>query len=120
MAVHLKCYDPRDKVYALLSMAETGAEGIDADYAMPLPQLMCRVLSNVHVDSPPQSLHQISAQCKRLKILMGLRLNYPWDADEYLAAMGLDLSWPILLSTPLPSTILELETPGGQTGFQSL
>jgi hypothetical protein len=34
---HLHCYDPRDKVYALLSIAKTGTAGIDADYAMHLP-----------------------------------------------------------------------------------
>jgi len=98
LAVHLNCYDPRDKVYALLSLAETGAEGIEADYAMPLPQLMCLVLSNVHSESAPQSLHQVSVQCKRLKVLMGLEPDFPWGADEYLTAVGRpDLSWPFLL-----------------------
>lgn len=43
---HLDCYDPRDKVYALLSMTKTGAEAIDADYNSTLPQLLHRVLSN--------------------------------------------------------------------------
>lgn len=88
LAVHFKCYDPRDKVYALLSLAETGATGIEADYAMPLSQLMCRVMTNVHSESPPQSLHQISVQCGRLKILMGLEPDFPWGLDEFVAAVN--------------------------------
>lgn len=82
---HLHCYEPRDKVYALLSIAKTGALGIDADYAMPLPQLMNLVLSNLHLSNPPWTVHQIAIQCKRLKSMMGLKPDFPWGASDYLA-----------------------------------
>lgn len=88
---HLHCYDPRDKVYALLSIARTGADGIDADYAMPLPQLMHLVLRNFHSSNSPQSVHHIAIQCERLKAMMGLESDSPWCADDYLAAADQDL-----------------------------
>jgi hypothetical protein len=83
---HLNCYDPRDKVYALLSMAKSGADGIEADYTMTLPQLMNRVLSNLHSRSPPTSAGDVAIRCARLKAMMGLEPDFPWGADDYLAA----------------------------------
>jgi hypothetical protein len=82
----LNCYDPRDKVYALLSMAKSGADGIEADYTMTLPQLMNRVLSNLHSRSPPTSAGDVAIRCARLKAMMGLEPDFPWGADDYLAA----------------------------------
>lgn len=87
---HLECHDRRDKVYSLLSMAKTGSEGIDADYAMSLPQLMNLVLMNLHSSNPPGTVHQIAIQCSRLKSLMGLEPDFPWCADDYLAAADSD------------------------------
>lgn len=80
---HLECYDPRDKVYSLLSMAETGCEGIEADYELPLPRLMHRVLHNLHASCKPSSAREIAIRCARLKDIM--ELTQPWGVDEYLA-----------------------------------
>jgi hypothetical protein len=88
---HLDCYDPRDKIYTLLSMAKTGCEGIDADYELPLSMLMHRVLSNLHATQRPQSAREVGIHCARLKALMGLEPDFPWGADEYIAAMREDL-----------------------------
>lgn len=82
----LQCYDRRDKVYGLLSMAKSGAEGIDADYELPLCQLMHCVLSNSYADSSSQSVHDVNARCVRLKATMGLGPDFPWGAEEYFAA----------------------------------
>ena len=83
---HLNCYDPRDKVYALLSIAKSGADGIEADYTMSLPELMNRVLSNLHSTSPPTSAGDVAIRCTRLKAMMGLEPGFPWGADDYFAA----------------------------------
>lgn len=80
---HLECYDRRDKVYSLLSMAETGCEGIEADYELPLPRLMHRVLYNLHASCKPSSAREIAIRCARLKDIMGF--TQPWGADDYLA-----------------------------------
>jgi hypothetical protein len=82
---HLHCYDPRDKVYALLSIAKTGTVGIDADYAVHLPELMNLVLTNLHSSNPPRTVHEVTIQCDRLKSLMGLEPDFPWCLNDYLA-----------------------------------
>jgi hypothetical protein len=87
---HLRCYDPRDNVYALLSIAKTGTTGINADYAMPLPQLMNLVLTDLHSSNPPRTVHDIAIRCNHLKLLMGLGPDFPWCADDYLAATDPD------------------------------
>lgn len=83
---HLRCHDPRDKVYAILSMTKTGCDEIDADYELPLPRLMHRVLSNSYANCPPQGVHDVAVRCARLKAMMGLEAAFPWGADEYFAA----------------------------------
>lgn len=83
---HLDCYDPRDRIYALLSLVKTGSEDIDADYNSTLPKLMHRVLSNSYAADQPQNVHDVAVRCARLKAMMGLGRDFPWGADEYLAA----------------------------------
>jgi hypothetical protein len=83
---HLDCYDPHDKVYALLSMAKSGHDGIDADYTMPLPQLMNLVLRNSYSTSQAPSASAVAVRCARLKAMMGLEPEFPWGADDYFAA----------------------------------
>jgi hypothetical protein len=83
---HLHCYDPRDRVYALLSMAKSGHDGIDADYTMPLPELMHRVLRNLYSTSQPPCASDVAVRCARLKAMMGLEPGFPWGANDYLAA----------------------------------
>lgn len=85
VTANLQCYDQRDRVYAILGMAKSGATGIDATYAMPLPRLMHLVLSNLHSSIPLQSVRQLSIQCERPKSLMGLGSDFPWCVDNYLA-----------------------------------
>ena len=82
---HLDCYDPHDKVYALLSIAESGHGDIDADYTVPLSELMNRVLSNLYSRSRIPSAGEAAIRCARLKAMMGLEPDFPWGADEYLA-----------------------------------
>lgn len=80
---HLECYDRRDKVYSLLSMAETGCEGIEADYDLPLPRLMHRVLHNLHASCKPPSAHETAIRCARLTEIM--EFTRPRGMKDYLA-----------------------------------
>ena len=64
---HLQCAEPHDKVYALLSVAKSGHEGIYADYAMPIPVLLNSVLKNLHAHVPPESLEEVISQCQTLE-----------------------------------------------------
>lgn len=72
---HLCCYDPRDRVYALLSVTGIGHEGIEADYDMPVPTLLNRVLHNQYERCPPVDIKQVFAQCTTLESMFGLRRN---------------------------------------------
>jgi len=64
---HLRCVDPRDKAYAVLSIADTGEQGIQADYTIPVPVLLNRILVNEHNIKAPESLHQVGKQCMDLE-----------------------------------------------------
>jgi hypothetical protein len=82
---HLECYDPRDRVYALLSLTKTGSEGVEANYDAALPQLMHRVVSNSHATNTARNVHEVTVRCARLKAVMRLQSEYPWGADEHLS-----------------------------------
>lgn len=69
---HLRCAVPHDKVYALLSVAEAGHDGIDADYTMPMHVLLNRILSNMHALAPPKGLDVVATQCENLECLLGV------------------------------------------------
>lgn len=94
----LHCYDPYDKIYALLSIATSGHDGIDADYSIPLPQVMSRVLSNSHLMSQTPSADEVNIHCARFKVAMGIEPGYPWGADDYFATER--------LAHPLPDSTL--------------
>lgn len=71
----LRCAEPRDKVYALLGVASRGIEGINANYDLPIPDLLNQVLAQRHEEQPPDSLSEVEHQCRELGALFG---------DEYL------------------------------------
>jgi hypothetical protein len=64
---HLRCTDPRDKVYAILNVVSSGHQDIDADYAKPLPDLMNQVLRNMHAIEKPYYLMGVGAHCMLLE-----------------------------------------------------
>ena len=64
---HLLCSDPRDKVYAILNVASTGSQDIDADYTITLADVANRVLRNMHTIQEPSSLQDIHEQCESLE-----------------------------------------------------
>lgn len=68
---HLHCAEPRDKIYALLGIAEGGHLGVVPDYTTPLPVLLNQVLRNHHALFPPIDLDAVQKQCQRLGACFG-------------------------------------------------
>lgn len=99
---HLCCHDPRDRVYALLSVANVGHEGIEADYDMTVPTILNRVLQNQHEHSPPIHIKQVFAQCTALESIFGLRRNAMNALSKSAAPIppSLQLDLDILKDTP--------------------
>lgn len=68
----LRCADPRDRVFALLSITTSGHQGILADYSCSLSDLANRVIRNLHCHLRPSSLDEVMRQCGTLCDLLGL------------------------------------------------
>jgi hypothetical protein len=60
---HLRCADQRHRVYALLSVATTGHEGILADYTVQIASLIYHVLDNMCKDNEPKNQNDAIARC---------------------------------------------------------
>lgn len=60
---HLRCADQQDRVYALLSVATTGHEGIRADYTVQIASLIYHVLDNMCKDNEPKNQNDAIARC---------------------------------------------------------
>ena len=60
---HLRCADQRDRVYALLSVATTGHEGICADYTVQVADLIYSVLDNMCKNNGPKDEGEAIARC---------------------------------------------------------
>ena len=67
---HLRCTDPRDKVYAILNVVSSGHQGIEADYTNNLPNLMNQILRNIHASKRPDTLYEVSEQCQSLEVAL--------------------------------------------------
>lgn len=61
---HLRCTDQRDRVYALLSVATTGHEGIRADYTIQTADLIYSVMDNMCMfNQAPKDQGEAIARC---------------------------------------------------------
>ena len=85
---HLRCTDPRDKVYAILNVVSSGHQGIEADYTSTLPTLMNQILRNMHVAEKPTTLLDVAMQCKTLEGRFGMSYGsiFKTKGDDALAA----------------------------------
>lgn len=84
---HLRCTDPRDKVYAILNVVRSGRLNIRANYTSTLPGLMNHVLRNMHIIKWPLTLHDVTKQCEDLENLFGVIPGsiYSIDSTEHEA-----------------------------------
>jgi hypothetical protein len=69
----LACTDKRDKVYAILSVATSGCEGIEADYTISCQELGYSILRNKHALQPFMTLHMVQNHCKTIGKILGTR-----------------------------------------------
>jgi hypothetical protein len=72
---HLRCADARDKVYALLSVATKGHEGIEPDYEMALQDLLDSVLHRHLKTAQVSGAGELNEYCMELKTLFGSVLS---------------------------------------------
>ena len=79
---HLRCFDPRDKAYAVLSIVLTSKYAIRADYTITIPVLLNRILENSCNETPPKSLRQVAKQCMELERLFGEPMNSIFVIDD--------------------------------------
>lgn len=82
---YLDCADQRDRVYALLSVADEGHEEIEADYHASLSSLGHHILRNRYASRPPAFLQGVIADCEFLVEV--LRLS-AFDMFDYSASRG--------------------------------
>lgn len=72
---NLRCTEVRDKVYALLGVAEAGSQGISPDYELPIPTLLNNILRNYHRLEKPKTLDEVKKQCVLLTTLFEVNLD---------------------------------------------
>jgi hypothetical protein len=71
----LECSNPRDRVYALLSVATAGHEDIQADYSLdPLYLALC-VLHMKYTMRRPGAMDDVLLDCKFLKDVFGMTVG---------------------------------------------
>ncbi|KAK5733941.1 hypothetical protein LTR17_009348 [Elasticomyces elasticus] len=79
----LKCWEPRDKVYALLGVANFNPElgkNIKADYRVPVVRLVNDVLNMHHkTGGVPANIETVVAQCNQLTDAFDLGLDRIYD-----------------------------------------
>jgi len=104
---HLCCTDPRDRVYALLSVATTGHEGICADYTIQKAELVRRVLENVYRVKLPDDLDEAIVSC--LSVSMAKSFGFdPTSLPRMEAMLKSSMLYPDDL--PLPRFIIDWNT----------
>lgn len=79
---HLHCADPLDRVYALLNVVGSGHEGIAANYATSVPELLNKVLSNMHELHAPRALSEVCYQCASLEVLFALERGSMYQVEN--------------------------------------
>jgi ankyrin repeat protein len=69
---YLRCFDIRDKIYALLGVATNGHGSIEPDYSVPMPSLLNKLLHEIWSDSPPESLEEAADGCAKIEDVFGV------------------------------------------------
>jgi hypothetical protein len=68
----LECTDSRDRVYAILALADSGKEGIKPDYDRPGIDLYNDILRNWYRDSRPRTIEQYLSERDSLPAIFGI------------------------------------------------
>jgi hypothetical protein len=82
----LECTDQRDRVFALLSVASDGHEGIEANYKLDSYHLAHITLQNKYATRPPKTLNEVTTDCEFLenvfRLPQGAMLRYQWHCRQ--------------------------------------
>lgn len=69
---HLKCFDIRDKIYAVLGLATTEHENIQPDYSIEMPTVLNKFLRNHFALNPPKALLTVTTFCSSFEYALSL------------------------------------------------
>jgi hypothetical protein len=78
---HLRCTDPRDRVYAILSVVSSGRQDIEADYTLNLIDLLNAVLRNM-CWKRYINLEWLSDHCVMLECVFGVTRGSTYHSQE--------------------------------------
>jgi hypothetical protein len=78
---HLRCTDPRDKVYAILSVVSSGHQDIEADYTLANTDVLNAVLRDMCKTRIPD-LTWVRDQCALLECMFGVTLGSMCYVEE--------------------------------------
>jgi hypothetical protein len=81
MTKELRCFDPRDKVFAILGVTTRGHEGIIPDYTIPIPTLLNRVLRKRWELETPDTISEASQQCQLMENIFCLHRGAAYSLD---------------------------------------
>jgi ankyrin repeat protein len=69
---HLRCFDLKDKIYALLGVATKGHGTIEPDYTIGMPTLPNKLLREIRSESPPETLEEAVEGCAKIEDVLGV------------------------------------------------
>jgi hypothetical protein len=78
---HLRCTDPRDKVYAILSVVSSGRQNIAADYTLSTTDVLNAVLGDMCKTRNPD-LKWVRDQCALLECMFGVTSDSMYYVGE--------------------------------------
>jgi hypothetical protein len=84
---NLDCADEHDRVYALLSLATDGHEGIEADYHASISSLGHSILRNRYALRPPTSLDDVMTNCDFLRDILRLSWTEIYGYGDFFEGM---------------------------------
>lgn len=69
---HLRCFDSRDKIFALLGVATKSHGTIEPDYTLGIPTLLNMLLKETWMNSPPENFDQALDLCAKVEDTFGV------------------------------------------------
>jgi len=69
---HLRCFDARDKIYALLGVATEGHENFKPDYTIGTPTLLNALLHDIWTHLPPNTFLEALEMCNKVEDAFGV------------------------------------------------
>jgi ankyrin repeat protein len=84
----LHCSEPRDRVYALLSVVQPKEDTLTPDYLISLPELVANILRLQHTAVPPNGLDDVEQQCRELASVLGISSLAVFSLENESSVVG--------------------------------